>query len=202
MSKLLLDLRRQAKGLIEAGKTSAEVGALLDIKPGTIREWKRRYMWDGPEGLDRPCNEDLDTDQVPAEYERVMSLDVMDTLDWIRRMPMPRRIDAILKRERALELLSKRAERVIGGFARSHGQQSKVIQVNSVTAILSSHESSGCGVSRGWIRLSRCSGASAVRFNPPKRLLPKSIVAPFILLQHLQMRFGTHNMHTRHALFG
>ena len=43
-----------------------------------------------------------------AEYESVMSLDVMDTLDWIRRMPMPRRIDAILKRERALELLSKR----------------------------------------------------------------------------------------------
>ena len=118
----------------------------LDIKTGTVPEWKRRYMWDGPEGQDRPCNDDMDTDQVPAEYERVMSLDVMDTLDWKRRMPMPRRIDAILKRERALELLSKRAERVIGGLARSHGQQSKVIQVNSVTAILSSHESSGCGV--------------------------------------------------------
>ena len=146
MPSLPLDIRRQAKSLVEAGKTSAEVGALLDIKPGTVREWKRRYMWDGPEGQDRPCNDDMDTDQVPAEYERVMSLDVMDTLDWIRRMPMPRRIDAILKRERALELLSKRAERVIGGFARSHGQQSKVIQVNSVTQILSSGESSGCGV--------------------------------------------------------
>ena len=34
MSKILLDLRRQAKGLIEAGKTSADVGVLLDIKPG------------------------------------------------------------------------------------------------------------------------------------------------------------------------
>ena len=102
-------------------------------------------MWDGPEGQDRPCNDDMDTDQV-AEYERVMSLDVMNTLDSIRRMPMPRPIDAILKRERALELLSKRAERVIGGLARSHGQQSKVIQVNSVTQILSSGESSGCGV--------------------------------------------------------
>ena len=56
-----------------------------------------------------------------------MSLDVMDTLDWIRRMPMPRRIDAILKRERALELLSKRAERVIGGLGRQLGQQNKVI---------------------------------------------------------------------------
>ena len=38
-----------------------------------------------------------------------MSLDVMDTLDWIRRMLIPRRIDAILKRERALELLFKPA---------------------------------------------------------------------------------------------
>ena len=51
MSTLPLDIRRQAKELIETGKTSAEVGALLDIKPGTVREWKRRYMWDGPEGL-------------------------------------------------------------------------------------------------------------------------------------------------------
>jgi hypothetical protein len=105
MSTLPLDIRRQAKELIETGKTSAEVGALLDIKPGTIREWKRRYMWDGPEGLDRPCNEDLDADQVPVEYERVMSLDVMDTLNWIRRMPMSRRMDAILKRERGLVVL-------------------------------------------------------------------------------------------------
>ena len=72
MSTLPLDIRRQAKELIETGKTSAEVGALLDIKPGTIREWKRRYMWDGPEGLDRPCNDDLDNDQAPAEYERVI----------------------------------------------------------------------------------------------------------------------------------
>jgi hypothetical protein len=39
---------REAKELVETGKTSAEVGLLLDIKPGTIREWKRRYMWDGP----------------------------------------------------------------------------------------------------------------------------------------------------------
>ena len=48
MSPVLLDIRRQAKELIEAGKTSAEVGVLLDIKPGTVREWKRRYIWDGP----------------------------------------------------------------------------------------------------------------------------------------------------------
>ena len=65
-----------------------------------------------------------------------MSLDVRDTLDWIRRMPMPRRIDAILKRERALELLSKRAERVIGGLSRHLGQQNKAIQVNPITQVL------------------------------------------------------------------
>ena len=35
MLPLPLDIRRQAKELIEAGKTSADVGALLDIKPGT-----------------------------------------------------------------------------------------------------------------------------------------------------------------------
>jgi hypothetical protein len=31
MSTLPLDIRRQAKSLVEAGKTSDEVGALLDI---------------------------------------------------------------------------------------------------------------------------------------------------------------------------
>ena len=62
---------------------------------------------------------------------------------WIRRMPMPRRIDAILKRERALELLSKRAERVIGGFGRQLGQQNKVIQVNAITQVLNSQLATG-----------------------------------------------------------
>ncbi|MDC0264534.1 hypothetical protein OAL86_05445 [Verrucomicrobia bacterium] len=60
MSSLPLEIRRQAKELVEAGKTSAEVGVLLDIKPGTVREWKRRYMWDGPEGQDRPYKDDLE----------------------------------------------------------------------------------------------------------------------------------------------
>jgi len=69
MSSLPLDIRRQAKELVEAGKTSAEVGVLLDIKPGNVREWKRRYMWYGLEGQDRACNDDMNTDQVPAEYE-------------------------------------------------------------------------------------------------------------------------------------
>ena len=39
---------------------------------------------------------------------------------------MSRRIDAVLKRERALELLSKRAERVIGGLCRQLGQLTKL----------------------------------------------------------------------------
>ena len=42
-----------------------------------------------------------------------MSLDAIYTLDWIRRMPMPRRVDAILKRKRALELLSKRTALIV-----------------------------------------------------------------------------------------
>lgn len=67
MSTLPLDIPRQAKSLIETGKTSAELDAFLDIKPGTLHEWKGRYMWDGPEGLDRPCNDDLDNDPAPAE---------------------------------------------------------------------------------------------------------------------------------------
>lgn len=32
------DIRRQAKLLVESVKISAEVGVLLDIKPGTVRE--------------------------------------------------------------------------------------------------------------------------------------------------------------------
>lgn len=62
MSTLSLDIRKQAKEPIETGKTSAEFGALLDIKPGTILEWKRRYMWDGPEGLNRSATENQSTD--------------------------------------------------------------------------------------------------------------------------------------------
>ena len=79
-------------------------------------------MWDGSEGQVRFCNDNLDSNHLPAEFQRVMSMDVMDTLDWIRRMPMLRRMDAILKRERALELSSGRAEQGDSG------------------------ESSGCGV--------------------------------------------------------
>ena len=48
MSSFPMDIRRQAREFVEARKPSGEVDALLDIKPGTVREWKRRYMWDGP----------------------------------------------------------------------------------------------------------------------------------------------------------
>jgi uncharacterized protein YjcR len=43
-----MDIRRQAREFVEARKPSGEVDALLDIKPGTVREWKHRYMWDSP----------------------------------------------------------------------------------------------------------------------------------------------------------
>ncbi len=44
MSTIPLDTRRQAKEPIETGKISAEVGALLDIKPGTIRDYWQMQM--------------------------------------------------------------------------------------------------------------------------------------------------------------
>ena len=65
MSTLPLDIRRQAKEPIETGKTFAEVGALLEIKPGTICEWKRHYMWDDPEGLNRSAAENQSTNGSP-----------------------------------------------------------------------------------------------------------------------------------------
>ena len=59
---------------------------------------------------------------------------------------MPRRMDATLKRERALELLFKRAELIISGLTRSHEQQNKMIQVNAVIQIFSSDEKADCRV--------------------------------------------------------
>ena len=74
MSSLPLDIRRQAKSLVEAGKTSAEVGVLLDIKPSTVREWKSRYMWDGPKVRIGPVTTTWTLTKLSAEYERAMSL--------------------------------------------------------------------------------------------------------------------------------
>jgi len=48
VKKIGLSIRKQAKKLLEEGHTSEEIGQLLDIRPGTIREWKRRYEWDSP----------------------------------------------------------------------------------------------------------------------------------------------------------
>ena len=71
VSPVPLDICGQAKELVEVGKTSVEVGALLDIKPSTFREWKRRYMGDGSEAQGRSCNDNLDSNQGPAEFERL-----------------------------------------------------------------------------------------------------------------------------------
>ena len=38
MSSFPMDIRRQAREFVEARKPSGEVDALLDIKPGTVRE--------------------------------------------------------------------------------------------------------------------------------------------------------------------
>ena len=64
-----------------------------------------------------PSHDDLDKDQLPAEYEQIMNLDIMEPFDWIGLMPMPGSIDAILKRAQALKLLSDSADRVIGTLA-------------------------------------------------------------------------------------
>ena len=64
MSAVPLAICGQARELVEACKTSAEVGVLLDIKPGTVREWKRRYMSYSPQGSDWPCNDDLEVEQL------------------------------------------------------------------------------------------------------------------------------------------
>jgi len=60
-------------------------------------------------------------------------------------------------------------------------------------------------VNRALERLSLSHGASAIRFHPPSRLLSRSVVALFIRLQHLQMRFDTlktdtHVMHSCYAI--
>ena len=75
------------------------------------------HIWDGPENVNRPSHDDLDKDQLPAEYEQIMNLDIMEPFDWIGLMPMPGSIDAILKRAQALKLLSDSADRVIGALA-------------------------------------------------------------------------------------
>ena len=67
-----------------------------------------------------------------------MSEDVMRTLDRFVRMPVPRRIDEILKRERCLELLSRRGERVMVPLQQQLDAKASVIQIESVTQYLNS----------------------------------------------------------------
>ena len=65
-----------------------------------------------------------------------MGQDVLETLKRIRNLPMPRQMDGILKRERALELLSRRVERTIADSMNSSKQGHQILQINSVTQIL------------------------------------------------------------------
>ncbi len=75
-------------------------------------------------------------DAIPEEYQRLMGQDVLETLQRITNLPMPRQMDGILKRERALELLSRRAERTIADSMNSSKQGHQILQINSVTQIL------------------------------------------------------------------
>ena len=136
MKKIGLSIRKQAKKLLEEGHTSEEIGQLLDIRPGTIREWKRRYEWDSPKDTGWQMTEVIPDDAIPEEYQRLMGQDVPETLKRIRNLPMPRQMDGILKRERALELLSKRGERTLTDSLNSAKQGQPILQINSVTQIL------------------------------------------------------------------
>jgi hypothetical protein len=108
----------------------------LGLHPGTVREWKRRYEWEAPSDLgDRVVLDDIEDAALVEEYERIMSEDVMQTLKRFTRMKVPRKLDDLLKRERCLELLSKRAERVMGHLM--HKDTPRSLQIGQITAYLS-----------------------------------------------------------------
>ncbi len=130
------ELRRRAKAMIAQGTTSADVARVLGLHPGTVREWKRRYDWEAPSDLgDRVELDDIEDAALVEEYERIMSEDVMQTLQRFTRMKVPRKLDDLLKRERCLELLSKRAERVMGHLMRKAPPRS--LQIGQISAYLS-----------------------------------------------------------------
>ena len=114
-----------------------DVGRALEVRPGTVREWKRRYEW-GTRKEEETIAEfdEIDDPALIAEYRRIMSEDVMRTLDRFARMPVPRRIDEILKRERCLELLSRRGERVMAPIEQKLGADASLVRVESVTRYL------------------------------------------------------------------
>ncbi|MDB4610094.1 hypothetical protein OAH46_03295 [Verrucomicrobia bacterium] len=130
-----LELRQKAKAMIAHGSTSADVARVLGLHSGTVREWKRRYEWRSPSDAgDRVELDDIEDAALVEEYDRIMSEDVMQTLQRFTRMKVPRKLDDLLKRERCLELLSKRAERVMGKLV---GQDApKAIQIGQITAYL------------------------------------------------------------------
>ncbi|MDC0325565.1 hypothetical protein OAM01_02290 [bacterium] len=139
IAALDIELRKRAKALLASGMNAEDVGRALEVRPGTVREWKRRYEW-GTLKEEETMTEfdEIDDPALIAEYRRIMSEDVMRTLDRFVRMPVPRRIDEILKRERCLELLSRRGERVMAPLQQQLDAKASVIQIESVTQYLNS----------------------------------------------------------------
>ncbi|MDA7525466.1 hypothetical protein N8616_01290 [Verrucomicrobia bacterium] len=137
IAALDIELRKRAKALLASGMNAEDVGRALEVRPGTVREWKRRYEW-GTHKEEETIAEfdEIDDPALIAEYRRIMSEDVMRTLDRFARMPVPRKIDEILKRERCLELLSRRGERVMAPIEQKLGANASLVRVESVTRYL------------------------------------------------------------------
>ena len=88
MQKLSLATRRKAKELLEVGHTSEEIAQILNIRAGTVREWKRRYEWDCPLDEDWRLTDETQEGEVPEEYIGLMGQDVLESLKRIRNLPM------------------------------------------------------------------------------------------------------------------
>jgi hypothetical protein len=139
IAALDIELRKSAKALLASGMNAEDVGRTLEVRPGTVREWKRRYEWGSLKEEEAMTEfDEIDDPALISEYRRIMSEDVMRTLDRFVRMPVPRRIDEILKRERCLELLSRRGERVMAPLQQQLDAKASVIQIESVTQYLNS----------------------------------------------------------------
>lgn len=139
IAALDIEIRKRAKDLLASGMNAEDVGRALGVRPGTIREWRRSYKW-GSQEEEKTLAEfdEIDDPALISEYRRIMSEDVMRTLNRFARMPIPRRIDDILKRERCLELLSKRGERVMTPLQQQIDAKASVLQIDSITTYLNS----------------------------------------------------------------
>ena len=139
IAALDIEIRKRAKALLASGMNAEDVGRALEVRPGTIREWKRRYEWGSLEEEETLTEfDEIDDPALIAEYRRIMSEDVMRTLDRFARMPIPRRLDDILKRERCLELLSRRGERVMSPMQQQLDAKASVLQIDLISRCLDS----------------------------------------------------------------